>query len=107
MQRRLILPLLVVGLSAGFHPASAGEKVHEVGKGLVLKGELSAGARQLLYQVKLEEGKTYQIDMISPDQKALDPFLVLQDAAFKKLAEDDDGGEGLNARIVFRAPATA
>jgi eukaryotic-like serine/threonine-protein kinase len=41
--------------------------------------------------------------MVSPDQKALDPYLVLRDAAGKKLAEDDDSGGGLNARIVFRA----
>src|SRR5262249_50097537 len=53
--------------------------------------------------VKLAAGKTYVIDLVSPDPKALDPFLVLSDAAGKKLAEDDDSGGGLNARILFRA----
>jgi hypothetical protein len=53
--------------------------------------------------VKLAAGKTYVIDMVSPNQKALDPFLVLSDAAGKKLAEDHDSGGGLNARMIFRA----
>ena len=43
--------------------------------------------------------------MVSPDQKALDPYLFLHDATGKKLAEDDDSGGGLNARIVFRVSA--
>jgi serralysin len=51
----------------------------------------------------LVAGKTYVIDMVSPDPKALDPYLVLTDATGKKLAEDDDSGGGLNARITFRA----
>jgi hypothetical protein len=42
--------------------------------------------------------------MVSSDEKALDPYLVLTDAAGKKLAEDDDSGGGLNARIIFRTP---
>jgi hypothetical protein len=83
-------------------------KVHEVGKdGLELKGTLDATNQERTYQVKLAEGKTYVIDMLSPDQKALDPYLRLHDAEGKKLKEDDDGGEGLNARITFQAPATA
>jgi hypothetical protein len=53
--------------------------------------------------VKLVAGKTYVIDLVSPDPKALDPSLVLSDAAGQQLAEDDDGGGGRNARIVFRA----
>jgi hypothetical protein len=77
--------------------------VHEVGKGLRLQGQLDAKTPAILYQVKFAAGKTYVIDMVSPDQKALDPYLFLFDAAGKQLAEDDDGGGGLNARIVFRA----
>jgi tetratricopeptide (TPR) repeat protein len=77
--------------------------VHEVGTGLELKGNLDAQTPSLAYQVKLAAGKAYVIDMVSPDQQALDPYLFLHDAAGKKLAEDDDSGGGLNARIVFRA----
>ena len=77
--------------------------IHEIGKGLELRGQLDKRTPTLVYQVKLGAGKTYVIDMVSPDQIALDPYLVLTDATGKKLAEDDDGGDGLNARIVFRA----
>jgi tetratricopeptide (TPR) repeat protein len=77
--------------------------VHDVGKGLLLKGRLDAKTTRLIYQVKFVAGITYVIDMISADEKALDPYLVLFDATGKKLAEDDDSGGGLNARIVFRA----
>ncbi|MBI3411980.1 MAG: PPC domain-containing protein [Planctomycetes bacterium] len=77
------------------------DKVHEVGKGLSIKGKLSADVKNITYKVKLQEGKTYVIDMLSPDQMALDPYLYLKDAGGKLLAEDDDGGEGLNSKIVF------
>jgi hypothetical protein len=77
--------------------------VHEVGKGLELRGQLDKQTSSLVYQVKLAAGKTYVIDMVSPDQKALDPHLVLTDAAGKKLAEHQKSGAGLNARITFRA----
>jgi hypothetical protein len=84
-----------------------GDGVREVGKdGLSFKGTLDAANKNRVYQVKLVEGKTYVIDMTSPDTKALDPFLRLQDATGKQLAQDDDSGGGLNARIIFRAPAT-
>src|SRR5262249_28511193 len=39
----------------------------------------------------------------SPDKK-IDPYLRLENAAGMQLADDDDSGEGLNARIVFAAP---
>jgi hypothetical protein len=53
-----------------------------------------------LYQIELEAGKTYQIDNIS---RAFDAYLYLEDADGKVLAEDDDGGDGLNSRIVHKA----
>jgi hypothetical protein len=62
------------------------------------------GGRYKLYSVKLEAGKTYQIDMKS---RALDAYLFLEDAAGTLLAEDDDGGENLDARIIFRPGKTA
>ena len=77
--------------------------VHEVGNGLELRGQLDKQTSSLVYQVKLSAGKTYVIDMVSPDQKALDPYLVLTDAAGKKLAEHQKSGGRLNARITFRA----
>jgi tetratricopeptide (TPR) repeat protein len=77
--------------------------VYEIGAGLELHGQLDGKTLALVYQVKLAADKRYVIDMVSPDQKALDPYLILSDATGKQLAEDDDSGGGLNARIVFRA----
>jgi hypothetical protein len=49
-------------------------------------------------------GQTIQIDMIS---SSFDAFLILQDANGNELIRNDDGGEGLNARIVYTLPSTA
>jgi hypothetical protein len=54
------------------------------------------------YDVEMSGGKTYIIDLIS---KQFDAFLRLEDAAGKKLAQDDDSGGGTNARIRFKAPS--
>jgi hypothetical protein len=82
-------------------------QVQEIGKdGLNINGTLDADNKSRVYQVKLLEGKTYVIDMTSPDSKALDPFLRLQNASGKQLALDDDSGGNYNARLIFRAPAT-
>lgn len=56
-----------------------------------------------LYAVNLEEGKTYQIDMISKDQQSLDPYLFLLNPEGKEVASDDDGGGELQSRIVYKA----
>ena len=81
--------------------------VHEVGDGLTLKGNLGKNkAPNFAYNVRFTAGKTYVIDMISANQQALDPYMILFDPAGKKIAEDDDGGDGLNARIIHRAEAT-
>jgi hypothetical protein len=77
--------------------------IHEANQSLELKGKLDGQTPALVYQIKLAAGKTYVIDMVSSDQKALDPYLVLKDESGFRLAEDDDGGDGLNARIIFRA----
>ena len=56
-----------------------------------------------IFNIKLEKGKTYQFDHMS---KAFDAYLYLEDPEGKLLAEDDDGGEGTNARIVHYAATT-
>src|SRR6516165_2723746 len=47
--------------------------------------------------VKLEAGRTYQFDHMS---KAFDAYLFLEDPDGVILAQDDDGGEGTNSRII-------
>jgi hypothetical protein len=79
-------------------------KIFDVANGLKITGKLHTGKPREIYRVKLQEGGTYVIDMISPNPRSLDPFLYLKDASGKTLASDDDGGAGyLNARIVFLA----
>jgi S1-C subfamily serine protease len=56
-----------------------------------------------LHEFPMQAGKTYTIDLVSED---FDAFLRLEDADGKKLAEDDDGGGFLNARVVH-TPAGA
>jgi thiol-disulfide isomerase/thioredoxin len=55
-----------------------------------------------IYKIKLKAGKKYQFDLRSPD---FDSYLTLRDKDGTSVAENDDGGGGFNARIVF--PATA
>ena len=70
-----------------------------------MKNRLVGQVKALTYQVRLQAGKLYVIDLISPDQKALDPYLYLTDQESSVLAEDHDSGGGLNARILYRASA--
>ena len=56
--------------------------------------------RHKLYQMSVEAGRTYQIDMSST---AFDSFLFLVDETGKIIARDDDGGGNLDARITHKA----
>jgi hypothetical protein len=75
-----------------------------VKKELRFEGQLSANDRQILgkpaqiHPVRMSPDKIYVIDMESDD---FDPYLRILDGAGRELANDDDGGEGLNARIRF------
>ena len=55
------------------------------------------------YTVKFDKGSTYQIDHMA---KAFDAYLYLIGPDGRVLAQDDDGGEGLNSRIIHKADAT-
>lgn len=79
------------------------KKVYAVAKKeLILDGALSPDARKIDVQVKMQAGKTYRIDLKS---KAFDAYLYLYDAGGTELANDDDGGDGLNSRITHKAAA--
>ena len=64
------------------------------------------GTYQKIFEVQLTAGKTYVMDLKHPPTSTLDPYLRLEDAKGKILAEDDDSGGNLDARIVFKAPQT-
>jgi len=111
--------ILCLALAAWASPARAGDKVVEVGTGVELKGQIkgdepkarvtdgpkSADFPAQLYTLKLEAGKSYKIAM-NAAERGLDTFLILQDAAGKQLAYDDDGGVGLNSLLEFTPEKT-
>jgi hypothetical protein len=55
------------------------------------------------YTVRLTAGKTYQIDMTS---SFIDSYLRLENPAGPEVAEDDDSGGNLNARIIYACTQT-
>ena len=55
-----------------------------------------------IHTLKLSKDKVYVIDLMSMD---FDTYLRVEDSKSKNLAEDDDGGEGLNSRLRFLPPA--
>lgn len=96
-------------------PQDSAARVHEVPKdGLKIDGKLTKddpplvnaplaelkGAPHQVFQIKLQKGQDYVIELASKD---FDAFLILADAADKRLAYDDDGGGGLDSRLQFSA----
>lgn len=55
-----------------------------------------------LFIIELQKGSTYQIDHMAK----FDAYLYLESPEGKVLAQDDDGGEGLNSRITHKATET-
>jgi hypothetical protein len=66
------------------------------------------GHRAKFYQIELQQGRRYQIDMTSPNVRVLDPFLRIEDVNGMEHAKNDDINPGvdLNSRIIFSPPAT-
>jgi hypothetical protein len=64
-----------------------------------------AKSHHKVYTFPARAGSTYTFDLLSraKNVETFDPFLRLEDAAGKQLAENDDGGGDLNSRIVYRA----
>jgi hypothetical protein len=55
------------------------------------------------YKVNLKGGKLYIIDLVK-GAPGLDPYLFLESPTGKVVAQDDDSGGDLNARIVYAPP---
>ena len=53
------------------------------------------------YTYKMTEGRTYQIDLKS---RTFDAYLRLENPQGNQVAEDDDSGGMLDARIIYKAP---
>jgi tetratricopeptide (TPR) repeat protein len=56
--------------------------------------------------MNLTAGTTYIIEMDKVGVSGLDPYLVLVDGAGQIVAQDDDSGGNLNARIVYKCSQT-
>jgi HEAT repeat protein len=59
-------------------------------------------SHHVVHVISMKAGQTYTIDLIST---GWDNYLRLENAQGEELAQDDDSGGNLNARIIFRAPA--
>jgi hypothetical protein len=63
------------------------------------------GCHAMVYTIPLAAGQRSQFDLISPrGPNYFDAWLRIEDEQGNALANDDDSGEGLNARIVFNPP---
>ena len=73
-------------------------------QGVLTPGDPLDRVRQQHFHVvhtyRMKAGQTYTIDLTS----GWDNFLRLENAQGQQLAQDDDSGGNLNARISFRAP---
>lgn len=58
------------------------------------------------YRVLLEEGVTYVIEVTASRGGLSNPFVALLDSGGERVAFNDDGGAGRNARLRFRARET-
>jgi hypothetical protein len=56
-------------------------------------------ARMKVHEVSMQPGKTYVITLDSND---FDAYLRVESPNGEQVAEDDDSGDGFNAKIVFR-----
>ena len=80
------------------------KKLAKIGEPQETKGRLTKadsllmGKHSKTYSRQLKAGKHYLVDLMSTE---FDTYLIVKNAAGKVLAEDDDGGEGTNSRLLF------
>jgi hypothetical protein len=104
LTRKRVL-VAVATLLLGAWPGTADAEVFNKGT-LTANSPISnlrAGCYCTVYNVKLTAGTVYTIDLRSTD---FDAYLYLLDDFGGILAQDDDSGGGLDARIVIRATYT-
>lgn len=111
--RRAVLAFVFGALGCAGMPAPTAT----VMVGAVVEGRLSEddhrandGSAVDVYAISLEAGQTITILVrrgFSRDYPGgfLDPYVYVFDESQTQLAEDDDSGEGLDARLIFTAPA--
>jgi thiol-disulfide isomerase/thioredoxin len=92
-----LLPLAAIAAQAG---ADKGKEILKIAEKLTVDDPMDKvrNAHCKIHVVKLKSGRMYTIDMVSSE---FDSYLRLEDDKGSQLAEDDDGGGNLNARIEF------
>jgi serine protease Do len=87
--------------------ATPGGKVIFETEGRVAKDDpldtKQAECHRKVHTIKLAPGSVYTIDLVgTKNPRRYDPYLRLEDAKGRQIAEDDDGGGNLNSRIVYK-----
>lgn len=72
-----------------------------IGGACILLDQTAAG-EVIDYFWTIPEGETILVDLQS---EAFDPLITVSNSSEEELASDDDGGDGLNSRLAFTAPA--
>jgi len=95
------------GVTGGIAPAG---QVASIGYGQMMQGRLEQGDQTMndgtfadVWTFQGNAGQTVTIDVMSDE---FDAYAQLLDAAGNRLAEDDDSGGNLNARLTFTLPST-
>ena len=93
--------------------SSGGDVANTPGSGLIaisfgtpVAGELETGGDKDVYSLSVTSGGTYQIDLRGSTSglgTLSDPLLRVLDANSAVLAENDDGGRGLESSLTFTA----
>ena len=102
----LVLLILGVGLYVLMRPSGFQEIAGGMGNFQGLLGandplDAITGGPSHVHNVRMIRGRSYIIDLRSTQ---FDAFLRLEDSALAQLAQDDDSGGNLDARIIFRCP---
>lgn len=95
----------------GNNPVLQGGAINLVGGKATYDADLTVGDAKdkirnnfcKVFTMTMTEGRTYQIDMMSG---IIDSYLRLEDPAGKEVAQDDDGGNFHDARIVYTCKTT-
>ena len=69
-------------------------------------GVIDAVGDRDLFRVNLNAGTTYVFDAVGASGGLDDPYLALYEPALGLIAVDDDGGSGLDSRLVYTATAS-
>jgi S1-C subfamily serine protease len=89
-------------------PTGPGKMLRNLSATLTDKDPFDPAAKGVMthmkaYPTQMQAGRTY---IISMNSTAFDTYLRLENPSGQPVAQDDDAGGNLNARIVYRAPQT-